>query len=295
MRHVPVLAQETLSFLTPEMELLFDGTLGHAGHTQLMIQHYAEQWKRIEIVGTDKDDKMIKKAKEFLGDQAEQVRIFQGSYANREQICEQSGKSKFDFMLLDLGVNMDHFKVSERGFTIKWDGPLDMRFDTNKGISAQQWLASASYQELKDALTDWTDFSSRYVDKIVEQLMTDRRKRQRKTTQELVTRGNQNSMNDKTLAIFFQAIRIAVNKELEELQNFLQYFPEYLNVWGRCVIITYHSGEDRLVKQALKWWEERNIWRTLTKHVITPTRKEVQQNKAARSAKLRAFELLSHP
>ncbi len=105
-----------------------------------------------------------------------------------------------------------------------------MRFDTNKGISAQQWLASASYQELKDALTDWTDFSSRYVDKIVEQLMTDRRKRQRKTTQELVTRGNQNSMNDKTLAIFFQAIRIAVNKELEELQNFLQYFPEYLNV-----------------------------------------------------------------
>jgi len=295
MRHVPVLAKETLSFLTPAMQVLFDGTLGHAGHTQLMLKHYAEQWKKIRMICTDRDEKMIAKARAFLGDLDEQVEIVQWSYADRDVIHMQTDIEKVDFMLLDLGVNMDHFKVAERWFSIKMDGALDMRYDTSTGQSASQRLQTATFQEIKDALTDRTDFSSRFVDRIVEQLLVDRRKRQRKTTQELVSRGNTQWMNDKTLAIFFQAIRIAVNHELEELQNFLQCFPKWLNTWGRCVVITYHSGEDRLVKQAFKWLEEQHIWTILTKHVITPTWHEIQQNKAARSAKLRAFELLSLP
>jgi len=110
------------------------------------------------------------------------------------------------------------------------DGILDMRYDTTKGMPASERLLKASHQQLMTAITSWTDFSDRVVKHIVDQLMVDRRKRQRKTTQELVLRGNEQGMNDKTLAVFFQAIRISVNNELEELQNFLQYFPKWLNV-----------------------------------------------------------------
>ena len=114
MRHVPVLAKETLSFLTPTMQVLFDGTLGHAGHTQLMLKHYAEQGKKVRMICTDRDEKMIAKARIFLSALDEQVEIVQCSYADRNAIHMQTDIEKVDFMLLDLGVNMDHFKVAER-------------------------------------------------------------------------------------------------------------------------------------------------------------------------------------
>jgi len=261
------------------------------GHTQAMIQRW------YAVVWVDRDDKMIAKCKAFLTEhltpeEGKKFTLVKWSYAELPRVREESGVQKFDYILLDIGVNMDHFKEADRGFSIKLDGELDMRYDTTSGESVATWLARANYQDVYNNLTLYSDFSDKQIDLISKELVQTKRSKTFKTTNDVREWAKWIGINDKKLAIIFQSRRIHVNKELDQLDSFLQSFTEYVQTGGRCAIISYHSWEDRRVKVAFKELEAQWKWTILTKHVIKPNRKEVKKNKAARSAKMRVFEVL---
>lgn len=230
---------------------------------------------------------MLAKAQGFLS-QYDHIRYIQSSYADLERISTESGIAQFDRMLLDIGVNMDHFKTAERGFSIKMDGPLDMRFDTSEGITASQRLARVKDADLRQALMDYSDFRPKVIDTFIKYFYQN--KAIFTTTHQLVQFLQDAGMNQKMIAIVFQVIRIVINGELDELQTFLTHFPKYLAVGGRCAFLTFHSIEDRMVKLAFKQLVDTGTYQLINKHVIKPSRAEQQRNKASRSCKLRVIE-----
>lgn len=197
---------------------------------------------------------MLGKAKVFLEEEKvlDVVQFVQGSYADFDTIITESGVKQFDYILLDIGVNMDHFKVANRGFSIKLDGPLDMRYNRTQGIPASKIIEKYNYKQLLMMWGKWTDFSDKFCELITKELITTRKKQTFVTTQDMRTWAKKLGINDKKLAVIFQALRIETNNELGELEKFLQLFPNFLTNKGRCSIITYHSIEDRLVKYAFK-------------------------------------------
>ncbi len=292
-RHVPVLEQEVLTSLPHQTKNILDGTLGHGWHTQSMVSFCNDKkGEEVHIVWVDRDMDMIKKAKVFLWEAwvDNQVNIVQWSYAEFSKIVQETGKKEFDYMLLDLWVNMDHFKEAERGFSIKLDGDLDMRFDRSSGDSVKEWVAKTHFDELCSLYNKYTDFSQSLIEKVARDMIKTRKKEAFTTTQQVRKWAKSIWINDKRLAVIFQAWRIHINKELEELEFFLQNFYDYLSPWWRCAIMTYHSWEDRIVKQSFKQFVDNWHWILYNKKVIVPTWKEKERNKASRSAKFRIFE-----
>lgn len=293
-RHDPVLVEEVITFLPSRVETVFDGTLWHGWHTERILKHIYEQWwatrEQVTIVWIDRDTSMIKKAEHFLMPFLDKVKTVHASYADFGRIKKLGWGDRFDFMLLDLGVNMDHFKEWERGFSLKRDGPLDMRFDTTSWTPAADWLQNTKFEELKQTLLQYTDFSEKYVRWMAEWLLRWWKKNTLETTHDIKQRASEHGINDKKLAVIFQALRIRVNDELDELHTFLDVFPDHLSPWWRCAIISYHSGEDRIVKERFKSLDSEWHGKILTKKVVKPNRKEVEKNRAARSAKMRVFE-----
>ena len=286
LRHVPVLLDEIIEVFPEKGSTYLDGTLGHAGHTQALLAHFPT----IKLVWIDKDEHMITKAKHFLWDDLERISLVQWSYHEFDKIKKESWIDTFDCILLDLGVNMDHFKVAERGFSIKLDGALDMRFDTSSWIPVSEWLKKTHFEELDSLFERYTDFWQTYREWISRELIKQKRKNPFKTTGDVKVRAKKNEINAKVLAILFQARRIFINDELVDLEKFLDRFDDFLLPWGRCCVITYHSSEDRLVKVRFKELVDNKQWILYNKKVIKPNRKEMERNKASRSAKLRIFE-----
>lgn len=289
-RHKPVLLSETLGLMPDNCRSILDGTLGHAGHSIAMIQHIHDHTTK--IVAVDRDDKMIEKAKVFLEDAGtiDQVCIVQSSYADLPKITTDSWIQKFDFILLDIWVNMDHFKQADRGFSLKLDWPLDMRFDTSQGIPVRERLQKTNFEEMDTLFVKYTDFGQKYREWIIRNLLDSRKRLPFQTTQEVRSWAQDYGLWDKKLAVIFQAWRIYINDELWELEKFLEIFTNYLHPGGRCAIMTYHSWEDRIVKYSFKEKVDRWAWILYNKKVIKPSRQEVEKNRAARSAKLRVFE-----
>lgn len=288
-RHIPVLLDEVKEWIPEWAEVIMDGTFGHGGHSE----HFLSDW--FAVVGVDKDQQMIDKGKKFLreglsADQYKQLQIVQGSYADFSLIGEESGVEQFDYIFLDIGVNLDHFMEWDRGFSIKRDGPLDMRYDTTSGVSLAHWLRIANYPDLYEVFEQYGDFSEKYCEWLTRKMNNAQKDNPFTTTQQLRERAHDMGINDKKLAVIFQSLRIFINREFEELDAFLASFPAYLKDWWRCVVISYHSWEDRRVKKAFKRLEKAQKWHILTKSVVTPQRKEQQRNKASRSAKMRVFE-----
>lgn len=294
-KHTPVLFNEVIEAMPVDAQYIFDGTLGHAGHTVGMAQALLKQGKsNFHIVWADKDAAMIEKARHSLEEgriPAQYVTIVQRSYAELEAITQESGVESFDYILLDIGVNMDHFKEAARGFSIKRDGALDMRFDTRSGETVATWLNKATYQTLYDAFALYADFSDKYNDRISKELVVRKKKHPFVTTQDVRDWAKENSINDKKLAIIFQTRRIIINDELGQLDHFLQTFTTFLQPGWICAILSYHSWEDRRVKTIFKELHMQWKWVNLTKKVITPHWEEVKRNKAARSAKMRLFQV----
>ena len=289
--HDPVMLQEVLESIPDDCKTFMDGTLGHGGHSKVILEKF--DWSNdFVIVGVDRDLNMMSKAKERLA-WFKNMKYVHSSYANLKAIAQESKIQKFDYMLLDIGVNMDHFKVADRGFSIKLNGPLDMRFDQTQGISAAQRLKHASYQDILDVLTHETDFSESLRLRLAKELSIAKRKQEFTTTLQLRERASTTWVSDKMLAVLFQAFRILVNNELKELDTFLESFVTYLAPWGICGIMSYHSGEDRRVKFAFKELVDQWVWSLVNKKVITPHWKESKKNKAARSAKWRMFKKIN--
>lgn len=215
-----------LEWLPAQVSLVMDGTLGHGGHAMAIIDERNKKNKSIQVVGVDRDLAMLQKAHVRLTDISSQIVFVKGSYADFTKIKQASEGKLFDCILLDIGVNMEHFKDGDRGFSIKKDGPLDMRFDTALGIPAHERLLTCTTNQFHAMLTNFTDFSPKWIGHATEQFFkTDRLF---PTTHALSTRAKSIGMSDKVMAIFFQAIRIVINGELDEFALFLERFPTYL-------------------------------------------------------------------
>lgn len=281
MRHVPVMWKEVLENLPEKLNVFMDGTLWHAGHTKLIIENKSPN----KVIWVDKDPKIIKVAEKNLA-WFDNVQFVNDSYKNLDKFLD----SKVSWMLLDLWVNMEHFKDASRGFSIKKDWPLDMRFDPNSWKTAKDILRTYSTAKLSEIFQKYWDFSWRLLDLIVSTI--EKWRFWLETTYDLKNLLKNAWINEKKIAVIFQVLRIETNNELDQLEEFLSKFQDYLEIWWRCLIITYHSIEDRLVKNRFKELDK-NWFKNLTKKVIFPTWAEIQKNRASRSAKLRVIEKVS--
>lgn len=284
---------EVLSFVPEHAKLIVDGTLGHGWHTIVM----AEKFPDAKIIGLDIDEKMLAKARlrvesatadvegwELL---ANRIECVQKSYADIQSILWDK---KCDYILLDLWVNLEHFLATDRGFSLKGNATLDMRFDQGKTKTAEVVVNTYSPSDLKNIFVKYGDFTEKKAEELAETICRERNKNRIVTTFDLKKVLGLCGLGNSAVAVIFQAIRIEVNGELDNLETFLSTFAECLNVGWRCAIMSYHSIEDRLVKQSFQqlvntWW-----FALLTKKVIVPNYKEVEKNKAARSAKMRVIE-----
>ncbi len=286
-RHKPVLLKQIIDVVPQWASTYFDWTLWHAWHTQELLSMFPD----LHVVWVDKDMHMLDKASIFLGSEyADRFTLVHCPYDDFDKFITVSWIKWFDCMLLDIWVNMDHFKVAERWFSIKLEGDLDMRFDTSSWIPLKERLRKTNFDELVSLFTVYTDFWQKYREWIARDLIKYMKQHPFLSTKDVHVWAKSAWVNAKVLAILFQARRIVINDELWALERFLKVFHNYLLPSGRCCIITYHSWEDRLVKHSFKELVDKWVWLLYNKKVIKPNWKELERNKAARSAKLRIFE-----
>ena len=285
--HKPVLLKEVLDFIPKDCKLVVDCTLGHGWHTLAIIDLIG---KDVNVIWIDIDKKMLDKAVWILNEKKDHVIFVYWSYGNIDKILEENGNKKADFVLVDLWVNLEHFKDWERGFSIKWEWDLDMRFDQNNTESAYNIINKYWKQELKNMFVDYAEFAEKKALEIADKIVFTRSKTPIKTTQEFKSILNESWLGDKACAVIFQALRIQVNHELDNLKILLNKINSILNPWWRVCVISYHSLEDRIVKNEFNQLAETWKFKILTKKVVKPNYLEVWLNKAARSAKMRVIQ-----
>jgi 16S rRNA (cytosine1402-N4)-methyltransferase len=300
--HRPVLYQETIEYMAPKSPGLYlDCTAGAGGHSEGILQ--ASSPKGL-LLALDLDPLAISLTKSRLAPFGERATIVQASYIDAARILQQIGWSALDGILMDLGVSSMQLDQQDRGFSFRYDAPLDMRFNPDKGPSAADLLNSLSEKDLADLIWRYGEerFSRRIARKIVEN-------RPLKTTFQLaeLVRSASGASKGKIdpATRTFQAIRIAVNDELNVIEKAIPSLIALLKPKGRLAIISFHSLEDRLVKQAFKRESidclcppeqllctcgHKASVKILTNKPITASEEEIEGNPRARSAKLRVLE-----
>ena len=293
--HISIMVQEILDFLQikPGQQGL-DATLGYGGHTRKMLEQLQGQGR---IFGLDVDPIESEKTTKCLRDAGFDENQFQFrliNFANIDEVAEEAGK--FDFVLADLGVSSMQIDNPERGFSYKIDGPLDLRMNPQKGVSAAERLREITQEEFVGMLVENSD--EPYAEEIAEKVFFRMKKGDAMdTTTALrdaieaalvyVPKEERAEAIKKSCQRTFQALRIDVNSEFEVLYAFLEKLPDILNPGGRVAILTFHSGEDRLVKKAFKENFRAGIFSDISKDVIRPSAEECRSNGRARSTKMR--------
>ncbi len=294
--HLSIMVQEILDILQiqPGQNGL-DATLGYGGHTRRMLEQLQGTG---HICALDVDPIEIEKTKERLkqaGYGTDRLTIIQENFANIDQIAQVHGP--FDFILADLGVSSMQIDNPDRGFSYKVEGPLDLRLNPEKGIPAAERLKELTQEELEGMLVENSD--EPYAAQIAAEVTRKLRRREpiETTTQlrETIERAlsflpenqEKKELIKKTCQRTFQALRIDVNSEFEVLEAFLDKLPGALAPSGRVAVLTFHSGEDRMVKKAFKQWKKQGVFCEISDEVIRPSAKECRQNPRARSTKLR--------
>ena len=286
--HVPVLAAEVLHWLDPQPGQVFvDGTLGGGGHTRLLAERVAESpasKDRGFVLALDRDPAAIAAAERNLAGMP--VQLAQANFRDVGGVLDELQIPAVDGVLLDIGLSSDQLADARRGFSFDSAGPLDLRFNPNEGEPASQLLARLSERELADLIYRFGE--ERLSRRIARQIVESRRARPIETAAglaELVRRCVPRSADRLDPATrTFQALRIAVNRELESLEDALRRIPDRLKRGGRLAIISFHSLEDRRVKEAFRSDERLEI---LTKKPIRPSADEIHRNPRSASAKLR--------
>ena len=293
--HISICVNEILDFLQiqPGQQGL-DATLGYGGHTRRMLEKlqgkghmYALDVDPIEIVKT-------KKRLEDAGYGEDILTIKQTNFRNIDQVAEEAGG--FDFILADLGVSSMQIDNPDRGFTYKFDGPLDLRLDPEKGESAAERLREVSYEELVGMFQENSD--EPYAEEIATVIMKrNRTKNYVETTTQMkdaieealafVPEKDRKEAVKKSCQRCFQALRLDVNSAFEVLYDFLDKLPDALRPGGKVAILTFHSGEDRLVKRAFKAGAKAGVYSEVSKDVVRPSAEECARNPRARSTKMR--------
>jgi 16S rRNA (cytosine1402-N4)-methyltransferase len=219
--HIPVLLAEVLKSIPLTATYIIDGTLGHGGHTQSILDTFPQT----TVTGIDRDPLILAATKERLQSYNNRFQGIQGSYANIESLVQK----KSDYILLDIGVNMQHYKDTSRGFSIKGDAPLDMRFDPSQGKSAQERIAQSSPSDLTNCFVEYADFTQVKAQELATAIIRARSKFPLTSTRQLRQVLYECGLGDPASSVIFQAIRIQVNQELDQLKIFLQKLPNLLN------------------------------------------------------------------
>jgi len=276
--------------------LYVDGTVGEGGHAAAILDHCGPEG---ELWGLDRDPHALQAAAARLARQTSRFQLFHRSYARLGEILAENDRVGAAGILLDLGLSSLQLQRSQRGFSFAGDEPLDMRFNPEEpGATAATLLNRATQAELEKIF--WEYGEERHARRLARLIVRERRRQPFQTTVQLVKLleqaqgpgGRRGRLHPATRV--FQALRIAVNLELEELAVFLEHVPAWLIPGGRLVVISYHSLEDRLVKHRLVAWERAGVMARLTKKPLTPSAAEVRANPRARSAKLRIAEKMVH-
>ena len=281
MRHLPVMPVEVLELLAPsEGEVWVDCTVGAGGHAALMAQKVAPSGR---LIGLDRDAAMLELARPRLVNLP--VTLVQASFDQLSDILQSLRVEKVDGVLADLGICSDQLDDPGRGLSFQGDGPLDMRMDPGSGSTAADLLARLNERELADLIFQYGEerFSRRIARKIVER----RRNNPIRTTAELANLVRScvpRSRGIDPATRTFQALRIAVNDELAALESLLKQLPNVVRAGGRVGLISFHSLEDRRVKQALR---DAATWNVKTKKPVQAGDEEQRNNPRSRSAKLR--------
>jgi 16S rRNA (cytosine1402-N4)-methyltransferase len=295
--HVPVLLNETLDLLvTNPAGTYIDGTLGRGGHAVEILKRLSPDGR---LIGLDRDPEAIEQTGEILEPFGKQVVRIHGNFADMKQLCEQIGVAEVDGILLDLGVSSPQFDIAERGFSFSKDGPLDMRMDRTQGRSAADLVNEDDEQTLANLIC-----------RIARAIVQRRQLNPIERTTDLAeiiekAKGGRRGAAIHPATKTFQALRMAVNSELESIEQGVEAAIAMLREGGRLTVITFHSLEDRLVKEcfkrhtvkreSLQQGGEKLIYdepavRPLTKKPLTAAKQELKDNPRSRSAKLRAMQ-----
>lgn len=306
-QHKSILLNECMEGLSIKEDGIYvDGTLGGGGHSFHILERLGERGR---LIGIDQDEDAIKAATKRLEAFANKVTIVRDNYEHFQTILSTLSIPKVDGILLDLGVSSYQFDEADRGFSYRFDAPLDMRMDRRQDFTAKDLINNYSEQELYHIIRDYGE--DKFARNIAKHIVKEREKKPIETTFELskiISHAIPMKMRvqgghpaKKT----FQAVRIALNRELEVLEESIEGMIKALKPEGRLCIISFHSLEDRIVKKAFRTAEDpcicpkdfpictcgrKSLGRVISKKAIIPSDLEMEENPRARSAKLRIFE-----
>lgn len=305
-RHESVLEEEILQYLNlKEGSLIVDGTLGDGGHTELILKNTGPN---LRVLGIDRDMQAIKRAEERLTPFRSRVTLVHGNFSDIKNILKKAGMVKIDGLLLDLGVSSPQLDLPERGFSFMHNGPLDMRMDSTQQTTAADLLVKLSDKELTSVIREYGE--ERYSKRIVRAIRKAQGQNPVSTTLDLSDIISNVTLSSRPTKIHpatrtFQALRIVVNNELEHVKTVLSASLEILRASARIMVISFHSLEDRIVKNFFRDEEKGCICppriavcicghkarlKIVTRRPVVPSIKEVQHNPRASSAKLRVAE-----
>ena len=307
--HKPVLLDECLDALAIKPEGIYlDGTLGRAGHSLEIARRLSGKGR---LIGVDRDETALEAAKQRLAEYMDRVMLVHSNFSEIHAILDQLGIDKIDGMLFDLGVSSPQLDDAERGFSYMHDAPLDMRMDRTAALTAYDVVNGWSYEELRRILFEYGE--ERYAPVIAKHIVRQREQAPIETTVQLsdIIRGAMPpaALREKQHPAkrSFQAIRIAVNGELDELEPMMEAAAERLNVGGRLAVISFHSLEDRIIKKAMQRLAtgctcppefpvcvcgKQPKMKLVSRKPIVSSAAELEYNHRARSAKLRVAEKL---
>ncbi len=298
MAHIPVLTKEVIEYFNPKRKENFvDCTFGQGGHSLTILKKNQPEGK---VLAIEADSELYKKFQEegssVINNQlSDRLILVNDSYTNLRQIVQENKFGPVNGILLDLGLSSWHLEESDRGFSFKRDEPLDMRYDpTNNPLTAFELINAYPQEEIQKILEEYGE--ERFAKNIAKKIVSQREFKPIRTTFDLVEviwmglppwfKKNRIHPATKT----FQALRIVVNSEIDNLKTVLIQAVDVLVKNGTCAVISFHSLEDRVVKRFFKRGQEINILKNLTKKPVIPTEEEIRSNPRSRSAKLRVAQ-----
>lgn len=299
-RHIPVLLEEVMTFLECEPGKTYvDATLGGGGHALGVLERTTPDG---QLIGFEWDEEAITEASRWVAPFGDRVKIVRENFAHLPLVLKGMGVEQVDGILFDLGLSSLQLEKDERGFSLKGEGPLDMRMDRRTVRTAADWVRDLSAEGLEETLRHYGE--ERWARRIVKAMVRERERCPIQTTQDLrrivhqaiPRRFHPRKIDAATRT--FQALRIRVNDELENLRSALQGAWRFLKTGGRVCVISFHSLEDRIVKETFRRLATEGaegpgsspVLRILTKRPVTPSEDEKEKNPRSRSAKLRCAE-----
>ena len=290
--HVPVLAEEVVQWLQPVSGGIYiDATLGLGGHSSLILKASSPAGR---VMGFEWDAQAAEAASARLEQYGDRFHLVAASYAELLDRCREMALTRVDGIVADLGVSSLQLDSRERGFSFMADAPLDMRMDTRLQVTAEQLVNRLKKDELADVLFNYgEERQARRVARFIVEARLQEPIRTTRQLAEIIRRAIPAKYHPKKIHVAtrtFQALRIAVNRELDNLVSLLSDAPQLLKPGARICVITFHSLEDRIVKQA---FAANPAYRGLTRKPVAPTAMEIQTNPRSRSARLRVAEAVN--